>query len=264
VGEGCSRRAARKLVLLALLGGLAACSHALHHRVRPGENLYRIGKAYGVSVKRLAEANHLRDPSRIEVGQRLLIPGARRELPVTLITPRAVSVRRNEVHGPKDAKMNFAWPVTGGIVTSGFGRRGHGFHDGVDISAPAGTPVHAAQDGDVIYSDALRGYGNVIILRHAGGFATVYAHNQVNRAHERQHVRQGDIIGSVGDSGRTSGANLHFEVRQDNVALDPLEFLPPPEQLAAPPGLAGKAVDAATHRRFDLVKPTGVMKRRVT
>jgi len=100
--------------------------------------------------------------------------------------------------------------------------------------------VHAAQDGDVVYSDVLRGYGNVIILRHAGGFATVYAHNQVNRAHERQHVRQGDIIASVGDSGRTSGANLHFEVRQDNVARDPLEFLPPPEQLAAPPGLAGR------------------------
>jgi len=243
VGDACSRRAARQLVLLvllALLDGLAACSHVVYHRVRPGETLYRISKAYGVSVKRLAEANHLRDPSRIEVGQRLLVPDARRELPVTLITPRGVSVRRGEDHGPKEAGMRFAWPVTGGIVTSGFGQRGHSFHDGIDISAPAGTPVHAAQDGDVIYSDVLRGYGNVIIVRHASGFATVYAHNRINHVHEQQHVRKGDVIGSVGDSGRTSGANLHFEVRQDNVARDPLEFLPPTEQLAAPPRSLGR------------------------
>jgi len=240
VGDPCSRRAARQLIFLALLGGLAACSHAVYHRVRPGETLYRISKAYGVSVKRLAEANHLRDPSRIEAGQRLLVPGARRELPVTLITPRGVSVRRGEGHGPNGANMKFAWPVIGGIVTSGFGERGHRFHDGIDISAPAGTPVHAAQDGDVIYSDVLRGYGNVIIVRHASGFATVYAHNRTNRAHDQQHVRKGDVIGSVGDSGRTSGANLHFEVRQDNVARDPLEFLPPIEQLAAPPRSLGR------------------------
>ena len=240
MGDACSRRAARQLLLLVLLGALAACSHAVYHGVRPGETLYRISKAYGVSVKRLAEANHLRDPSRIEVGQRLLIPGARRELPVTLITPRAASVRRREDRGSKDASVKFAWPVTNGIVTSGFGERGHSFHDGIDISAPAGTPVHAAQDGDIVYSDVLRGYGNVIIVRHAGGFATVYAHNQINRVHEQQHVRKGDVIGTVGNSGRTSGTNLHFEVRQDNVAGDPLEFLPPTEQVAAPPLPVGR------------------------
>jgi lipoprotein NlpD len=240
VGDARSRRATRQLVLLLLLGALAACSQAVYHRVRPGETLYRISKAYGISVERLATVNHLRDPSRIEVGQRLLIPGARRELPVTLITPRAARVHHREDHGPKDANLRFTWPVTSGTVTSGFGERGHSFHDGIDISAPVGTPVHVAQDGDVIYSDVLRGYGNVIIVRHASGFATVYAHNQVNRVHELQHVRQGDVIASVGDSGRTSGANLHFEVRQDNVARDPLEFLPPVEQIARPPWAAGR------------------------
>jgi lipoprotein NlpD len=240
VGDACSRRAARQLGLLLLLGALAACSHAVYHRVRAGETLYRISKAYGVSVNRLAAANHLRDPSRIEVGQRLFIPGARRELPVTLITPRTARARPRESHGAPASDMRFAWPVTGGIVTSGFGMRGHSFHDGIDISAPVGTPVHAAQDGEVIYSDVLRGYGNVIIVRHADGFATVYAHNQMNRVHDQQRVRQGDVIAAVGDSGRTSGANLHFEVRQDNVARDPLEFLPPTEQVAVPPVPVGR------------------------
>ena len=243
MGDAGSKRATRQLVLLLLLlllGAVAACSHAVYHRVRPGETLYRISKAYGVSVERLATVNHLRDPSRIEVGQRLLIPGARRRLPVTLITPRAASARRRENRRPQDGSPKFAWPVASGIVTSGFGERGHSFHDGIDISAPAGTPVLAAQDGNVIYSDVLRGYGNVIIVRHAGGFATVYAHNQSNRVHEHQHVRKGEVIGIVGDSGRTSGANLHFEVRQDNVACDPLEFLPPTEQVAAPPRPVGR------------------------
>lgn len=224
---------------MALLGALAACSHAVYHQVQPGETLYRISKAYGVPVKRLAEANHLSDPSRIEIGQRLLIPEARRQLPVTLITPGSASSQRGDAGRLKDGAIRLDWPVAGGVVTSGFGQRGHGFHDGIDISAPAGTPVRAAQDGEVIYSDALRGYGNVIIVRHAQGFATVYAHNRSNQAHEQQHVRKGDVIGSVGDSGRTTGANLHFEVRQDNVARDPLDFLPS-AQFAAPPRRVGR------------------------
>jgi len=218
---------------VAVLGGVAACTHGVHHRVRPGENLYRISKAYGVPIKQLADANQLSDPSRVEVGQRLFIPGARRELPVGVITPRTVTARPPEKGAvlTKGAAL-FAWPVAG-PVTSSFGQRGRTHHDGIDISAPAGTPVRAAEDGEVMYSDALRGYGNVIIVRHANGFATVYAHNQRNGAREGQRVHKGEVIGSVGESGRTAGANLHFEVRQDNVARNPLYFLPP-AQVAAP------------------------------
>jgi len=222
------------------LVGAAACSHEVYHQVRSGETLYRISKTYGVPVERLVEVNHLSDASRLEVGERLRIPGAERELPVNIITPQTVSARppdRNEV--PHDA-ATFAWPVVGGTVTSAFGERGSSFHDGIDISAPVGTPVHAAQDGEVIYSGALNGYGNVIIIRHANGFATVYAHNQSNRVREGQHVRCGEVIASVGDSGRASCANLHFEVRKDNVARNPLYFLPPAEQVAAPPAAAGR------------------------
>src|SRR5262249_33522563 len=208
--------------------------HHVYHQVRPGETLYRIGKTYGVPVEQLADVNHLSDASRLEVGQKLLIPGAKHELPVALITPQKASVRpplREEM--PQGAPL-FAWPVNGGTVTSGLGERGSSFHDGIDIGAPAGTPVRAAQDGEVMFSDVLNGYGYVIIIRHEQGFATVYAHNQRNGVREGQRVRRGEVIASVGDSGRTSGANLHFEVRKDNVARNPLYFLPPAEQLAAP------------------------------
>jgi len=246
-----NKRATRTLAILVVLTGIAACSRSVsrpsevYHQVRPGETLYRIGKAYGVSVKELAALNRLSDPSRLEVGQRLRIPHARRELPVSVITPREASARRSDKARGAAGDPKLAWPVLGGTVTSGFGQRGRSFHDGIDITAPAGTPVHAAQDGEVIYSDALRGYGNVIIVRHSGGFVTVYAHNRSNQAREQQRVRQGEVIGSVGESGRTSGANLHFEVRQDNIAHDPLDYLPPPQQIAAPARAGGHGSFAA-------------------
>jgi len=222
-----------------LLAGATACGRAVYHEVRPGETLYRISKAYGVSVGKLAQVNHLSDASRLEVGQRLKIPGARRPVPVDIVTPRAVDARPSRAQGPPRVTKTLLWPVTGGSVSSGFGQRGRRFHDGIDISAPAGTEVHAADDGEVIYADVLRGYGNCIIVRHTDGLATVYAHNQRNGVREGQHVTRGEVIGTVGDSGRTTGTNLHFEVRQDNIAHDPLYFLPPVAQVAVPVPAAG-------------------------
>jgi len=223
-----------------LLASATACSHAVYHEVRPGENLYRISKAYGVPVDTLVQVNHLSDPARVEVGQRLKIPGARRTVPVSLVTPRTIEAHPSRAPGPPPhVSRNLLWPVAGGTVTSGFGQRGRSFHDGIDISAPAGSDVLAAADGEVIYSDSLRGYGNCIIVRHTDGLATVYAHNQQNGVREGQRVRRGDVIGKVGDSGRTTGSNLHFEVRQDNVAHDPLYFLPPVERAAVPPPVSG-------------------------
>jgi murein DD-endopeptidase MepM/ murein hydrolase activator NlpD len=126
---------------------------------------------------------------------------------------------------PKDAPR-LRWPIVNGAVTSGFGPRGGGFHDGIDIGAPAGTPIYAAAGGKVAYCSRLPGYGNVIILRHGGGYATVYAHNRQHLVKEGEPVKEGQMIGRVGESGRTTGPNLHFEVRRENVAHNPLYFLP--------------------------------------
>jgi murein DD-endopeptidase MepM/ murein hydrolase activator NlpD len=113
-----------------------------------------------------------------------------------------------------------------GPVTSDFGPRGVTHHDGIDISTAEGTVVRAARAGRVLYSDALRGYGNLIILDHDDGWATVYAHNRENRSRVGDQVRQGDPIAVVGRTGKTSGPNLHFEIRKDNVARNPLFLLP--------------------------------------
>lgn len=117
------------------------------------------------------------------------------------------------------------WPASG-AVSSNFGPRGNAHHDGIDIAAPEGTPVRAALDGTVVYVGSLRGYGKVVILSHEDGLTTVYAHNSKNLVSDGARVRRGTVIASVGQTGRTTGPNLHFEVRKDNRARDPMVFLP--------------------------------------
>jgi lipoprotein NlpD len=221
------------LVLLLLL--LAACGgRKVYHVVRPGETLYRIGEAYGVPYEKIARANRLDDPSQIRVGQRLLIPNAKANGRVRVVALETGGPPSRQGDGkPKDAPR-LRWPVAKGTVTSGFGRRGGGHHDGIDIAAPVGTPVYAAAAGKVVYCSTLPGYGNVIILRHDGGYATVYAHNQKHHVKEGERVREGQLIARVGESGRTTGPNLHFEVRRMNVAHDPLFFLPGAVRAARP------------------------------
>lgn len=218
----------RWLVVAVVLLAAACGARKVYHQVRPGETLARIGAAYGVPYEEIAAANDLRDPSRIASGQRLWIPGATHAVRVPAagglaLAPLERAALRTR---PRDAPR-LAWPLAAGPVTSGFGTRDGQPHDGIDIAAPIGAPVRAAAAGEVVYLGTLPGYGNLIIVRHARGYVTVYAHNERHHARQGARVRAGELIASVGRSGRTTGPNLHFEVRKDNVAYDPLQFLPP-------------------------------------
>ena len=211
---------------VAMVAMLAACAApTVRHRVRPGDTLYRIGKAYGVDYRELARANGIENADRIEVGQRLVVPNATHELPVDVITPSRVREDAPAVGELPADRSPFIWPVDGAIV-SAFGPRGETHHDGIDIAALVGTPVRAARGGRVLYNDELRGYGNLLIVDHGEGYATVYAHNRVNLVRTGGAVKQGDVIAEVGESGESSEPNLHFEVRQDNVARNPVFYLP--------------------------------------
>ncbi len=195
--------------------------------VRPGDNLFRIGKAYDVAYEELARVNRIKDVSQIHVGQRIFIPGATRQLPVETITPVEPSPATPSMPEVPDSSVDgFIWPVNG-TINSGFGPRGISSHDGIDIGAPEGTPIRAIEKGEVIYSDQLRGYGNIIIVRHTGGFISVYAHNEANLVREGQVVSRGEVIARVGNTGRVTGPHLHFEIRKNNAAQDPLRYLPP-------------------------------------
>ncbi len=230
------------ILVLCLFGvaALNACSRgqSRYHVVRRGETLTWIGAAYGVSYKELAALNDLRDPDRIEVGQSLLVPqGATYEEPKKHTSPRRAKAIKDRGQkgrvkagglkggGVAKGRQIFTWPVKG-VLTSGFGPRNGSFHDGIDIAAPVGTLVRAAGTGRVMFSDVLRGYGKVVILKHSKGFTTVYAHHRRNLVKAGQRVLQGDIVGEVGQTGRVTGPNLHFEVRMGKSARDPMRYLP--------------------------------------
>ena len=200
-------------------------ARGVYHIVKPGENLYRIGKAYDISIEELARANSLKDPSRIQSGQRLLIPGAMRQLPVETIAPVEISPANRGTVSSDATNETLIWPIAG-TINSGFGARGSGFHDGIDIAGAEGSPIRVIEKGEVIYSDQIRGYGNIVIVRHSDGIVSVYAHNQVNLVHAGQNVEQGEVIAKVGSTGRVTGPHLHFEIRKNNVAQDPLGYLP--------------------------------------
>ena len=198
----------------------------IFHVVKVKENLFRIGKAYDVDYRRLARLNRIADPAQILIGQNIFVPGATRQLPVEIITPSKVNSKPPRKPKPRGRGRNgFVWPLKGRL-TSKFGRRGKSFHDGLDIAAPKGTPIRAVQKGKVLFSDKLRGYGNIVIIRHAGRYVSVYAHNRKNLARKGQRVAQWQVIGEVGSTGRVTGPHLHFEIRKNNVARDPLYYLP--------------------------------------
>lgn len=124
--------------------------------------------------------------------------------------------------GVSDA--GFLWPVNGSVV-SGFGMRWGRLHEGIDITAPTGTPIWAAAAGTVIHAGWLGGYGNLVVIDHGNGLATAYAHASVILVAVGQEVAQGETVALVGSTGNSSGPHLHFEVRVNGIAVDPLLYL---------------------------------------
>jgi murein DD-endopeptidase MepM/ murein hydrolase activator NlpD len=124
------------------------------------------------------------------------------------------------------------WPLrVGGVVTSKFGYRRHpitgrhAMHKGIDIAAKTGTDIVAMADGVVIFSGRKGGYGNIVEVRHPNGLETRYAHNSRNMAAEGDIVRKGQVIAKVGSTGRSTGPHLHFEVRRNGEAVNPMQYL---------------------------------------
>jgi murein DD-endopeptidase MepM/ murein hydrolase activator NlpD len=118
----------------------------------------------------------------------------------------------------------FIWPVNGTVV-SGYGMRWGRLHEGIDITASSGTPIWAAAAGTVIHAGWLGGYGNLVVIDHGNGLATAYAHASAILVGVGQSVAQGETVALVGSTGNSSGPHLHFEVRVNGVAVDPLLYL---------------------------------------
>jgi len=201
--------------------------YGVYHRVKKGETLWRISRTYGVSYQEVAEVNNIRNPARIKAGKRIFIPKARSVRRVRVATRRTGRAAKKE-KPPKLVieKGRFSWPVKGKL-TSKYGMRSGSMHKGIDIKAARGSSVKASDKGKVVYSDnKMRGFGNVVILSHAGDFYTVYAHNDKNLVKVSQKVIKGDRIALVGSTGNATTAHLHFEIRHAKKTRNPLFFLP--------------------------------------
>jgi murein DD-endopeptidase MepM/ murein hydrolase activator NlpD len=194
------------------------------HVVARGETLYRISKRYGSSVEAIMSANAISDVHSVPVGARLVVPsggvGAARRASVD-----AGTYASRDPRGRSSGPASFAWPLHG-VVISEYGLRRGAHHDGLDIKAPSGTIVRAAESGRVIHADAsLSGYGKLIIVKHAGRLSSVYAHNRKMLVRVGQFVEKGDAIAELGQTGNASVPHLHFEIRSDGSPRDPLEYL---------------------------------------
>jgi murein DD-endopeptidase MepM/ murein hydrolase activator NlpD len=186
--------------------------------VAEGETLDTLARRAGVPPEDLLEANGLSGPSQIHPGMTIFLLQAPQAPPGLAMAPL-----------DPNRPPSLRWPLTTITVTVGspFGARWGKPHEGIDLPAPVGTPVYAAADGTVVYSGhGIRGYGNLVVIKHTGDLLTVYAHNSALLVSQGQPVRAGDRIALVGQSGHATGPHLHFEVRSGQIPRDPMPYLP--------------------------------------
>lgn len=206
------------------------------HIVAKGETLYSIAWRYNQDVHALAQWNRILQPYTIYPGQRIdLDPSSRppaqpfsapakadpsRERSISRSVPALVA---KPAPAPK-SKLTWQWPVSGAILTGFSGARA--LDKGIDIGAEKGEPVVAAGSGTVVYAgDGLRGYGNLLIIKHNESYLSAYAHNDKLLVAEGESVQAGQQIAEVGSSG-TNRNKLHFEIRRDGKPVDPMGYLP--------------------------------------
>jgi murein DD-endopeptidase MepM/ murein hydrolase activator NlpD len=235
------------------------------HIVNRGDTLNSIARRNHVPVAELARANNLDRSAKLSLGMKLTVPGAKSAAvaleaapvaaapaqQVAALTPPATRsvagapqqsarlaqatpqveektapeavVKPSEATG---ALPTFRWPVRGKVITT-YGAKTNGkSNDGINLAVPEGTPVKAAEDGVVAYSgNELKGYGNLVLVRHSNGYVTAYAHASELLVKRGDTIKRGQIIAKSGQSGEVGSPQLHFEIRKGSSPVDPLQFL---------------------------------------
>ncbi len=225
------------------------------HIVAPGETLMALSRKYGVSLSALTRANNLKPYSALSIGDRLIIPGGRQVAALRAPAPKVAAPRTtkpSETVGSlpaQNARMvtpvpqaasespaktaeaagglpSFRWPAHGRI-NSRFGEKVNGVaNDGVNLALPEGTPIKAADDGVVAYAgNELKGYGNLVLLRHSNGYVSAYANASELLVKKGETVKRGQVIAHAGQTGNVTSPQLHFEIRKGSTPVDPMQFL---------------------------------------
>jgi murein DD-endopeptidase MepM/ murein hydrolase activator NlpD len=233
------------------------------HVVAPGETLTSIAKKYKTPLTTIASANQIVPHTQVKMGDKLTIPGIKAAAQPTMqlaaakpappVKPaQAQALPKNQVvsadpaasvrmvtpvdnppvaEAPKNlptaaATPGFRWPVRGRVIT-GFGPKPTGQqNDGINVAVPEGTPVKAAEDGVVAYAGSeLKGYGNLVLVRHSNGYVTAYAHTSEVMVKRGDTIKRGQVIAKAGQTGNVASPQLHFEIRKGSSPIDPMPFL---------------------------------------
>lgn len=222
------------------------------HVVAQGETVYAISRRYDVSLSELVRLNEIAKPYTIVTGQTLLLPDEQRTAVATAAPESEASgdadftlpggavqdepppplkrvVLPPSTNIPRPSELSddgFLWPIDGAIIST-FGPKGKGLqNDGINISAPRGTPIRAAQNGVVAYrGNELRGFGNLILIKHDKGYMTAYAHASEILVDRGAKVKRGQVIARVGNTGSVGEPQLHFEIRRGRKPIDPMRHL---------------------------------------
>jgi murein DD-endopeptidase MepM/ murein hydrolase activator NlpD len=233
------------------------------HTVAAGDTLSRIAHQYHVKVSELAVANGLAADTPLKIGEKITVPvktapvkgravavaapaGAHAGVPPgkTASAEPTASVRMvaadpsaGETSGGGSLSIapEFRWPIRGRVINN-FGAKVNGSsNDGIDLAVPEGTPVRAADDGVVAYSGSeLKGYGNLVLVRHANGFVTAYANASELMVKRNDQVHKGQVIAKSGQTGTAPAPQLHFEIRKNSAPVDPMQYLPSDKTASAP------------------------------
>ncbi|BAO86962.1 peptidase M23 [Caballeronia cordobensis] len=223
----------RRLVCASLIAVLAACGTGPvapgFYRVERGDTVSKIARANRTTVNNIKRWNGLTNPDAIEVGQVLRIAPPAGSASAAESSPAGAASAKSEASAEALSQnkagpgVTLVWPAQGSVIRGFDGKNSKG----IDIANAAGTPVVAAATGNVVYAgNGLRGYGNMLIVKHDDEYLTAYAHNRTLLVKEGQTVQQGQQIAEMGDtdSNRTM---LHFEVRYMGRSTDPARYLPP-------------------------------------
>jgi murein DD-endopeptidase MepM/ murein hydrolase activator NlpD len=246
----------------------AQSKHQNVHIVAPGDTLSKISRMYGKSLTEIARANSIPPHTKLNIGDRIVIPGARtsrlprkdtpkvaqakplnpavraqvapkaapKAVPVmagnrvtesaSVVTPSASTPTPASAVQTASGAPSFRWPAKGRVI-AGFGPRTNGQqNDGINIALPEGTPVKAAENGVVAYAgNELKGYGNLVLVRHPNGYVTAYAHARELLVKRGDTIKRGQVIAKSGQTGNVDAPQLHFEIRKGPAPLDPMPLL---------------------------------------
>ncbi len=199
------------------------------YTVKRGDTLSRISRMTGTSVRDLARMNGISPPYTIEVGQKLKVSGASSSSTKKSATSKTAKVVPSSAvpqsSWPPVGQRCWRWPASGKVVMTY--STSEGGNKGIDIAGSRGQPVYAAGAGKVVYvGNQLRGYGNLVMIKHNEDYITAYAHNDKLMVNNGQSVKIGQQIATMGSSDADS-VRLHFQIRYRATAIDPLRYLPP-------------------------------------